>query len=96
MRPVILNYPDDERAANLNDEYMVGDDLLVAPVVVKAQRRRLVYLPAGEWVDFWNNREYAGNQDIVVDATAGAVTIICPKERRYSVGAGHDARCRYP
>lgn len=68
MRPVILNYPDDERAANLNDEYMVGDDLLVAPVVVKAQRRRLVYLPAGEWVDFWNNREYAGNQDIVVDA----------------------------
>ncbi|KLD59126.1 hypothetical protein WP50_20850, partial [Lactiplantibacillus plantarum] len=67
MRPVVLNYDQDPRVRDLNDEYMVGDDILVAPVVQKSQFKRLVYLPAGNWVDFWNGAEYAGNQDIVVD-----------------------------
>ncbi|MCT3305093.1 glycoside hydrolase family 31 protein [Lactiplantibacillus pentosus] len=68
MRPVVLNDDQDPRVRDLNDEYMVGDDILVAPVVQKSQIKRLVYLPAGNWVDFWNGAEYAGKQDIVVDA----------------------------
>ncbi|WP_407889002.1 glycoside hydrolase family 31 protein [Levilactobacillus sp. N40-8-2] len=68
MRPLVLNYEDDPRTRDLNDEYMVGDDVLVAPIVQKSQIKRLVYLPAGKWIDFWNNREYTGNQDIVADA----------------------------
>ncbi|GEO69581.1 glycoside hydrolase family 31 protein [Levilactobacillus acidifarinae] len=68
MRPLVLNDDQDPRNREINDEYMVGDTVLVAPVVQQGQTKRLVYLPRGEWVDFWNNREYAGQQDIVVDA----------------------------
>lgn len=68
MRPLVLNYDHDPRVRDMNDEFMVGDDVLVAPVVQKSQVKRLVYLPAGDWVDFWNGSEYAGNQDVVADA----------------------------
>lgn len=68
MRPLVLNYDDDPRTRDLNDEFMVGDDILVAPIVEKSKIKRLIYLPAGKWIDFWNNREYDGQQDIVVDA----------------------------
>ncbi|WP_318764734.1 glycoside hydrolase family 31 protein [Lactiplantibacillus carotarum] len=68
LRPLVLNYEDDARVQNINDEFMVGDNLLVAPIVQPAQTKRLVYLPAGQWIDFWNHATYAGNQDIVVDA----------------------------
>jgi alpha-glucosidase len=68
IRPLILNYEDDPRLTNLNDEYLVGENILVAPITQPAQTKRLVYLPAGNWIDFWNHAEYAGHQDIVVDA----------------------------
>lgn len=68
MRPLVLNYPNDPRVRNLNDEFMVGDQLLAAPILQPAQTKRLVYLPAGQWIDFWNHATYAGNQDVVVDA----------------------------
>ncbi|BEJ52686.1 glycoside hydrolase family 31 protein [Lentilactobacillus buchneri] len=68
MRPLVLNYEDDPRVRNINDQYLVGDAILVAPIVQPSQTKRLVYLPAGKWIDFWNHREYDGQQDIVVDA----------------------------
>ncbi len=68
MRPLVLNYPDDHETRNLNDEYMIGTNILVAPIVNQGSTKRLVYLPAGEWVDFWNHAEYAGRQYIMADA----------------------------
>ena len=52
MRALALVYQDDARARVARDEYMFGPDLLVAPVVDE-NTRRPVYLPAGEWVDYW-------------------------------------------
>lgn len=68
MRPLVLNYDNDPRTREINDEFMVGDNVLVAPIVEPSQTKRLVYLPEGQWIDFWNNREYEGQQDIVMDA----------------------------
>lgn len=68
MRPLVLNDDTDERVRDLNDEFMVGDDLLVAPVLNKSTTKRLVYLPAGDWIDFWNGQELAGHQDVIADA----------------------------
>lgn len=68
MRPLVLNYDHDSQARSINDEYMVGTSILVAPVVTPQTTKRLVYLPAGEWIDFWNHASYAGRQTIVVDA----------------------------
>lgn len=49
MRPVVFNYENDEVTYNLNDEFMVGDNILVSPVVVQGERKKLVYLPNDKW-----------------------------------------------
>lgn len=79
MRPLVLNDDQDPRNREINDEYMVGETVLVAPVVQQGQTKRLVYLPRGEWVDFWNNREYAGHQDIVADAPLAKLPLFVQK-----------------
>ncbi len=68
FRPLMLNYPDDANTYNLDDEFMIGDDLLVAPIVKPDLTSRLVYLPKGVWYDYWTNKKYAGGTMVRVDA----------------------------
>ena len=68
MRPLVLNYSEDARTRNLNDEYMVGDQVLVAPVVEQGQVSRMVYLPEGDWVDLRTMVTFGGHRDILVEA----------------------------
>ena len=68
FRPLVLNYQDDPNTYNLDDEFMIGNDLLVAPVVKPDVTRRLVYLPKGIWYDYWTNKKYEGGTMISVDA----------------------------
>jgi len=49
---------------NLDDQYMWGADMLIAPVFTEGQTQRPVFLPPGKWVDFWNEQEITGNQSI--------------------------------
>jgi alpha-glucosidase (family GH31 glycosyl hydrolase) len=53
IRPLWLAHPDDEKALQVVDQYMWGDHVLVAPVLEQAATQREVYLPPGEWWDFW-------------------------------------------
>ncbi|PYS74688.1 MAG: hypothetical protein DMF69_01000 [Acidobacteria bacterium] len=68
FRPLVLNYQDDSSTYNLDDQFMVGDDLLVAPILSAGLTNRLVYLPRGSWYDFWTNKKYSGETMIRVDA----------------------------
>jgi len=68
FRPLVLNYQDDANTYNLDDEFMIGSDLLVAPVVKPDVTRRLVYLPKGSWYDYWTNKKYEGGTMISADA----------------------------
>ncbi|WP_262315932.1 TIM-barrel domain-containing protein [Lacticaseibacillus parakribbianus] len=68
MRPLVLNYPADAAVANLNTEFMVGDALLVAPILSPGVHARLVYLPAGDWFDYWTGDAVAGGRTVVVAA----------------------------
>jgi alpha-glucosidase (family GH31 glycosyl hydrolase) len=68
FRPLVLNYQDDPNTFNLDDQFMVGNDLLVAPILKPDVTRRLVYLPKGIWYDYWTNRKYEGGTTISVDA----------------------------
>ncbi len=52
MRPVVMEYESDPGTWELNDEFMVGDRILVSPVVTQGSRKKLVYLPKGDWIDF--------------------------------------------
>ncbi len=73
FRPLVLNYPDDTNTYNLDDQFMIGDDLLVAPVVKPDVTRRLVYLPKGVWYDYWTNKKYQGGTTIAMDAPLDTV-----------------------
>ena len=66
MRAMWLHYPDDARARGLGTQFMWGRDLLVAPVFTKGATSREVYLPGGDWYDWWTNAKG--------DAAAATVT----------------------
>jgi alpha-D-xyloside xylohydrolase len=65
FRAVVMDYPDDANAWNLDDEYLVGPSLLVAPLFT-GQAQRTVYLPAGDWYDFWTHEKIAGGRKIEI------------------------------
>jgi alpha-glucosidase/alpha-D-xyloside xylohydrolase len=60
MRAMWLHYPDDLHARGLGTQYLWGRDLLVAPVFTKGATSREVYLPAGDWYDWWTNQKSTG------------------------------------
>lgn len=68
IRPLVLHYEKDRNVRNLNDEFLVGSQLLVAPVVEQGAAKRMVYLPEGIWYDYWTHKEYQGSQYYLVDA----------------------------
>ncbi|HKV37376.1 MAG TPA: TIM-barrel domain-containing protein, partial [Pyrinomonadaceae bacterium] len=73
FRPLLLNYQNDASTYNLDDQFMIGEDVLVAPIVKPDVTWRLVYLPAGTWYDYWTNKKHAGGTMIAVDAPLDTV-----------------------
>ena len=68
MRALAFDYPADERTHSLDDQFLFGDAFLVAPVLAPGQHERDVYLPAGEWYDFWTGQRHQGGQTVTVEA----------------------------
>jgi alpha-D-xyloside xylohydrolase len=63
MRPLFVDFPSDPVCWSVEDEYMFGPDLLVAPVLEAGARMRKVYLPGGSsWQDAWTDQRLAGGQ----------------------------------
>jgi alpha-glucosidase (family GH31 glycosyl hydrolase) len=72
VRPLFLNYPAESETYALEDEYLLGDEVLVAPVIQPGQTERRLYLPADAWRDYWSGEGYAG---------PGWVTVAAPLHR---------------
>ncbi|WP_394831171.1 hypothetical protein LVJ94_32135 [Pendulispora rubella] len=69
MRPVFIDFPDDERAWSIDDAFLFGPDVLVAPILHAGARSRSVYLPAGvTWVDPWTGTRHPGGTEVHPDA----------------------------
>lgn len=68
LRPVVLEFPEDEAVYNLFDQFMVGEEILAAPVYQPDRDSRMVYLPQGQWYDYWSDEIYEGGKNIIVDA----------------------------
>jgi alpha-glucosidase (family GH31 glycosyl hydrolase) len=58
IRPMPLEYQDDAKCAELKNQYMLGENLLLSAFT------NTVYLPEGRWIDYWTGEEYDGNQTI--------------------------------
>jgi alpha-glucosidase len=73
LRPLFMDYPGDERAASIDDEFLFGSDLLVAPVLWQGAASRRVYLPAGDWFDYWTGKHYTGGATIDMSVTLNTI-----------------------
>lgn len=61
LRHLVLDFPDDPAAPHIEDQYLLGESLLVAPVLCP-ENERSVYLPRGDWYDFWTKKRLAGER----------------------------------
>ena len=66
-RPLAYDHSADRTTWHIDDEYLLGPDLLVAPMF-KPRGRRDIYLPAGGWYDFWTDQRFDGARWIAYDA----------------------------
>jgi alpha-D-xyloside xylohydrolase len=77
MRPLFVDFPEDTEAWAVEDEYMLGPDLLVAPVTAPGVRERRVYLPAGaSWRDRAAGTDYEGGTWAVVPAPLSRIPVL--------------------
>jgi alpha-glucosidase len=88
QRPLVFDHQHDPAVRDIDDEYLLGPDLLVAPVLEPGQTARQVYLPAGDWLDWHTGERHAGGRWIVAPtpmeriplyARAGAVVPMWPE-----------------
>lgn len=68
FRPLLLNYQNDPNTLTIDDQFMVGDALLAAPILRPGLTGRLVYLPEGIWFDYWTGQQFVGGRTIHVEA----------------------------
>ncbi len=73
VRPLFVEFRDDPVAHDVDDQYLLGDRLLVAPVLERGARSRRVYLPAGTWVDLATGEAVRGGRFLVADAPLDVV-----------------------
>lgn len=67
MRPLFFEWPHDEEIWKAPAQWLLGDDLLVAPVLDSGVDRLAVYLPAGEWFDAWSGARHTGARWVDVE-----------------------------
>lgn len=75
MRPLFMEFPEDADGYGVSDQYLLGSRVLIAPVVRPNQTKRLVYLPAGEWIDYWTDERIAGGRHVVANAPLDTLPI---------------------
>jgi alpha-glucosidase len=73
LRPLWLAEPSDPIAAVQDQEWLLGNDVLVAPVVTQGATTQAVYLPAGRWVDQQSGKIYRGHGTVTVAAPLGGL-----------------------
>ena len=75
LRPLLFEYPEDETTYTADDEFLLGDALLVAPVTRPGLEHRHVYLPEGTWLHFWTGERTSGPAHVLAHAPLGQPAI---------------------
>lgn len=86
MRPVFYDFHEDRKAWEVEDEYMFGPDLLVAPVMEEGAKERTLYLPEGaEWTDAYTGTIYQGGQIVTVPAPIDVIPVMIRDGKDYKI-----------
>jgi len=89
MRPIFFDFPKDQGGFAVDDQYMFGPALLVAPVLYEGARSREVYLPAGTtWTDAWTDESFDGGQWITADAPLEQIPLYLRGGARLPIRSG--------
>lgn len=82
MRPLFFDFPNDRRAASIEDQFLFGPDLVVAPILEPGATSRLVYLPAGvRWKNAWTGELLEGGQMLEVAAPLAQIPLFVREGR---------------
>ncbi|WP_438478272.1 TIM-barrel domain-containing protein [Streptococcus pluranimalium] len=77
MRPLFYEYPEDQKSWEVENIYLLGDSILVAPILYYKQRNREIYLPKGsKWINPIDNQIYQGGQIIELEAPLDEIPIL--------------------
>lgn len=88
VRSLYLQFPEDPASRDHERDFMFGPDLLVAPITTKGATERTLYLPPGEWIDFWTGERVTGGdtttraaplETIPLYLRAGAIVPMAPE-----------------
>lgn len=73
-RALVMDCPNDSAVATIDDQYLLGPSLMVAPLFT-GEKQRTAYLPAGDWYDFWTGEKLAGGRKIVVEKPVDQIPV---------------------
>ena len=76
VRPLFWHAPNDPLAVGCSDQFFLGENLLIAPILQPGTRARSVYLPRGEWYDFWSGDLLPGSGHILREAPLDRIPIL--------------------
>lgn len=86
MRPLFYDFAEDKNCWEVEDAYMFGPDLLVAPVMEAGVDTREVYLPANtKWTDAYTKKEYEGGQVVTVPAPIDIIPVFVREGKNYDI-----------
>jgi alpha-D-xyloside xylohydrolase len=86
MRPLFYDFPEDKKSWEIEDAYMFGPDLLVAPVMEAGVTTREVYLPVGsDWVEAYTGKSYTGGSLIVAEAPLAIIPVFTRAGTSYQI-----------
>ncbi len=89
MRPLFFDFVQDGECIGVDDQFMFGSDLMVAPVLHQGMRSRPVYLPEGTtWTDAWTGVALEGGQCITTDAPLERIPLYVRAGIRLPIRAG--------
>jgi alpha-D-xyloside xylohydrolase len=94
MRPLFYDFPADRKCWEIDDQYMFGPDIVVAPVVEQGARSRRVYLPAGPetmWIDAVEGNEHRGGTEVEVSAPLERIPFFLRKGSTVADSLLHDS-----
>ncbi|MHC4239314.1 MAG: glycoside hydrolase family 31 protein [Planctomycetota bacterium] len=92
VRAMVLEYQKDPNTYSAYGQYLLGEHLLIAPLWSDTTFSRQIYLPEGEWIDFWDGTKYEGRQTITYSVPidkapilvkAGAIIPMAPDGQSY-------------
>jgi alpha-D-xyloside xylohydrolase len=74
FRASVIDFPTDPETWGVDDQFLVGADLMVAPVFA-GESKRSVYLPSGDWFDFWTEKRHRGGGVVSIESSLERVPL---------------------